>query len=156
MWFGLSPISADSYLILPGVSQVELNRSLEQELKRADLAIIIHNVESIEVVARAVARVEELCKSSNSKGVYLNRCVRALASTEYEVKVTEVTATLGDQKTAEARIEDPQKPEVDEVVRKALEDTGLVDSPTSEPEAEHDDPDKEDPEDCGSAPRNLV
>ncbi|KAL2650738.1 hypothetical protein R1flu_018866 [Riccia fluitans] len=141
--------------IPPAVRQVQLNRLVEQELKRANLAIIGNNCESIEAIARAVAREEELCKSSNSKGVYLNRCVRALANTEYEVKVVGAP-TPGDHETAEARVQEPRNPEVDEAVRKALEDTGLMDSPTAEPVDEHDGPSKEDPGVRASAPQKPV
>ncbi|BBN00256.1 hypothetical protein MPTK1_1g27710 [Marchantia polymorpha subsp. ruderalis] len=115
----------------PAVRQVQLNRLVEQELKRANLTIIESNSECADAIAKAVSREEELCKSSNSKGVYINRCVRALANTDYELKTVE-TSPDDDRDESEARLEESSRVTDDEAVRKALEDTGLMDSPTAD------------------------
>ncbi|KAG6546888.1 hypothetical protein Mapa_011504 [Marchantia paleacea] len=127
----------------PAVRQVQLNRLVEQELKRANLKVIEKNSECADAIARAVSREEELCKSSNSKGVYINRCVRALANTEYELKTVE-TSPHDDRDESEARLEESSRLTDDEAVRKALEDTGLLDSPTADSPSQHDVNNRED------------
>ncbi|CAM6112665.1 unnamed protein product [Calypogeia fissa] len=104
------------------VRQVQLNRFVEQELRNAKVGVIQNSPERQEAVNRAKAREEDLYQKSNSKGVYVNLCVRSLAQTDTAAK---------------------QKQEVEEdhsdAIQKALEATGLVESPSASPSHEGDD-----------------
>lgn len=106
---------------------MQLNRIVEQELRRAKLPAIGSSPECEETVNRAKAREEELFKKSNSRGVYVNLCVRSLAQTD-----TAAAAARAKQQEVEVDHSD--------AIQTALVATGLVESPPASPSRgeEHD------------------
>ena len=103
------------------VRQVQLNRLVEQELRSSNLAVIENSPECEVAVNRAKDREEEIFSKSNSKGVYVNLCVRSLKN--------------GSTANLKQRTEEDQS----QTIQQALEATGLVESPSASPSrGEHD------------------
>lgn len=102
------------------LKQAQLNRILEQYLRNAKLASLQGGYKLKSVIAAAVAKENEVYENSNTKGVYVNLCVRALAQ----------------QDEGKLKVEIPQssKAEEDAAVTNALLATGLLsDSPPGSP-----------------------
>jgi hypothetical protein len=97
-----------------------LNRILEQYLQKAKLASLQGGFRCKSVIAAAVAKELEIFENSNSRGVYTNLCVRALAQK--------------DQVKLQVTIPSPPRPGVNDDVTEALRATGLIsDSPPQSP-----------------------
>ncbi|CAM6051362.1 unnamed protein product [Sphagnum compactum] len=102
------------------VRQLQLNRILEQYLQKAKLASLQGGFRCKSVIAAAVAKELEIFENSNSRGVYTNLCVRALAQK--------------DQVKLQVTIPSPPRPGVNDDVTEALRATGLIsDSPPQSP-----------------------
>ncbi|CAM6078942.1 unnamed protein product [Sphagnum tenellum] len=102
------------------VRQLQLNRILEQYLQKANLASLQGGFRCKSVIAAAVAKELEIFENSNSRGVYTNLCVRALAQK--------------DQVKLQVTIPSPPRPGVNDDVTEALRATGLIsDSPPQSP-----------------------
>ncbi|CAK9863601.1 unnamed protein product [Sphagnum jensenii] len=102
------------------VRQLQLNRILEQYLQKAKLSSLQGGFRCKSVIAAAVAKELEIFENSNSRGVYTNLCVRALAQKDpVKLQVT---------------IPSPPRPGVNDDVTEALRATGLIsDSPPQSP-----------------------
>ncbi|CAK9202807.1 unnamed protein product [Sphagnum troendelagicum] len=102
------------------VRQLQLNRILEQYLQKAKLASLQGGFRCKSIIAAAVAKELEIFENSNSRGVYTNLCVRALAQK--------------DQVKLQVTIPSPPRPGVNDDVTEALRATGLIsDSPPQSP-----------------------
>lgn len=102
------------------LSQSQLNRILEHYLRKAKLTSLQGGYKLKSVIASAVAKEFEIYEGSNSKGVYVNLCVRALAQQD-EVRL-------------QVTIPESAQPDEAAAVTEALLATGLVsDSPPGSP-----------------------
>ncbi|KAG0561656.1 hypothetical protein KC19_9G081900 [Ceratodon purpureus] len=119
---GLRPtLSPDRRTRVPtAVRQSQLNRILEHYLRKANLTSLQGGHKLKSVISSAVAKELEIYDSSNSKGVYINLCVRALA--------------LQDEVMLQVTIPHPAEPDGAAAVTEALLATGLIsDSPPGSP-----------------------
>ncbi|KAG0571819.1 hypothetical protein KC19_VG045400 [Ceratodon purpureus] len=106
------------------VRQSQLNRILEHYLRKAKLTSLQGGYKLRSVMSSAVAKELEIYDSSNSKGVYVNLCVRALAQLD-EVRL-------------QVTIPQPAEPDGAAAVTEALLATGLIsDSPPRSPCKNH-------------------
>ena len=104
--------------------QSQLNRILEHYLRKAKLTSLKAGYKLKSVISSAVAKEREIYDSSNTKGVYVNLCVRALAQQD-EVRL-------------QVTIPQPAEPDEAGAVAEALLATGLIsDSPPGSPCEKH-------------------
>lgn len=106
------------------VRQGQLNRILEHYLRKAKLASLQGGYKLKSLIASAVAKELEIYEQSNTKGVYVNLCVRALAQQD-EVRL---------QVTVPKPKSEPAQSDGAGAVNEALLATGLIsDSPPGSP-----------------------
>ena len=101
-----------------------MNRLLEHHLRKAKLASLHGGYKLKSVIAAAVAKEVEIYGNSNSKGVYVNLCVRALSQQ--------------DEVPLQVSIPPPFNPGQGVSITEALLATGLIsDSPPGSPSYQH-------------------